>query len=123
MTVVLAPASVTSGANPARNVRGHAAGLAPMATATLVSTVVGTRRLRGFSVHGTTDGLAWVEVDGDALDGVVARFTRVLPALLLLPNPEEYPSDAATVELKVRNDSGTAITGVSGDYEGTLFGE
>jgi hypothetical protein len=123
MTVVLSPASVQTGQNPARNVRGHLSGLAPAATGTLLSQVVGTRRLRGLSVHGTTDGLAWVEVDGEALDGLVARFSRVLPAFLLLPNPEEYPGEGSVVVLKVRNESGDAITGVSGSYEGTLFGE
>lgn len=119
MPAIVQPAASGGGAvEPARNDRGSVTGLAPASTHTLVSVVAGTRKLRGFSVHGDTDAVAWVEVDGSPLAGMSARFNRVLPAYIALPNPEAYPASTSTVTLRVRNDGDTA-----GDFEGTLFGE
>lgn len=101
----------------ADNERGQVAGLAPSATADLVSSVVGTRRLRGFSVHGSTDAEAWVEIDGVPLSGIRARLSRVLMAYVILPNAEVL-LPASTIKLRVQNMGTTA-----GDFEGTLFAE
>jgi hypothetical protein len=120
MTAVVQPAVTGGGSGggvpDARNGHGDASGLAPAATATLVS-LTGTRKIRGFNVHGETDGLAWIELNGAPLPGLVARFSRVLPAYIVLPNPEPVGL-FDTVALKVRNDGSAA-----GDFEGVFFGE
>ncbi|MGV0984977.1 MAG: hypothetical protein ACOYB2_10510 [Limnohabitans sp.] len=122
MTAIVQPVGAVGGGGGtvpnARNERGSVTGLAPTASQTLVAVQTGTRKLRGFNVHGTTDGLAWVEVDGVPLAGIVARFSRVLPAYLVLPNPEGYASPTVMVALKVQNEGS-----VAGDFEGTLLGE
>lgn len=119
MTAVVQPVSAGGGSGgvpDARNEHGDAPGLAPAATATLV-TIIGDRKIRGFNVHGSTDGLAWVELNDAPLPGLVARFSRVLPAYVVLPNPEPIGM-FDSVTLRVRNDSD-----VSGDFEGVFFGE
>ena len=120
MTAIVQPASAGGGGGGvanAQNVRGSITGLAPTATQTLVSTTVGSRKLRGFKVHGTTDGEAWVELDAVPLAGIRERLSRVIPAYVVMPNPEVL-SAGATLALRVRNEGV-----VSGDYEGTLFAE
>lgn len=102
----------------ADNRRGAESGLAPSAIATLVTRAAGTSKLRGFVVAGSTDAEAWVEVDGVPLDGIRARHSRVLPAQVVLPNPEAYADPGATVTLRVQN-----MGSVAGDFEGTLLGE
>lgn len=115
--IVQQTASGSSGNANAQNARGNIVGLAPTGIQTITSAVVGTRKLRGFSVHGTTDGEAWVEADSVELDGIRARISRVLPAYLVMPNPEVLAADVV-LALRVQN------TGpVAGDYSGTLFAE
>jgi hypothetical protein len=120
MTAIVQPAAAggSGGVANAVNQRGATSGLAPLAIATLVSFVAGTTKLRGFTVYGDTDGEAWVEVDAVPLAGIRARHSRVLPAYLVLPNPELYVSPTALVTLRVQNTGATA-----GVYEGTLLGE
>lgn len=123
MTAIVQPVSTGGGGGggsvaEARNVRGAITGLAPDATQTICSVQAGTRKLRGFVVHGDTDATVWIEVDNAPMLGLVARFSRVLPAYVVLPNPEPYGDPSATVALRVRNE-GT----VAGDFEGTLLGE
>ncbi len=120
MTAIVEPigSSTSAGVAPARNMRGSVASVTPAATQTVVSFTAGTRRLRGFSLYGTTDALAWIEVDGSPLEGLVARHSRVLPAYLVLPNPEAYPSASSVVALRVLNEGTT-----SSDFEGVIFGE
>lgn len=108
-----------SGSSAARNHRGEALALPANTTATLVSFVASDYKLRGFAVYGNTDCLAWVEVDGDPLEGVIARGSAAKVAQLILPNPETYASPTAIVALKVRNENPSN----SADFEGTLLGE
>lgn len=105
---------------PARNSRGQQDGVPSNTTVTLVSFIAEDRKLRGFVVYGNTDHLAWVEVDGVPLDGVIARGTVTKVSQVILPNPEAYASPTAIVALKVRNEN---PNGSSGDFEGTLLGE
>lgn len=109
----------SGGSANARNNRGEANSLPAGATATLTSFVASDYQLRGFVVFGTTDLLAWVEVDGTPLDGIIARGTITKVAQVILPNPETYSSALAVVALRVRNEHPT----LSGDFEGTLLGE
>lgn len=120
MTAIVVPVSGSGagGVPNAANQRGAVSGLAPLATATLVSFVAGSTKLRGFAVFGDTDAEVWVEVDATPLAGLRARHSRVLPAYMLLPNPEAYASPLAVVSLRVRN-----VGSVAGDFEGTLMGE
>jgi hypothetical protein len=120
MTALVGPigGGSTGGVASAVNQRGTTSGLAPLATATLVSFVAGTTKLRGFTVFGDTDAEVWVEVDGAPLAGIRARHSRVLPAYIVLPNPENYSSPTAVVALRVQNTGATA-----GDFQGTLLGE
>lgn len=103
---------------PARNLRGSVSSLPPGSTATVISSVTGDLKLRGFIVIGGTDCEAWVEVDSTPLPGLKARHSRVLGAYLVLPNPESYSSPTSIVALRVRNDGAT-----SDDFEGVLLGE
>jgi len=119
MTAIVQPvAGGSSGGAPnAQNVRGSISGLAPSGIQTIVSVAVGTRKLRGFKVHGSTDGEMWVEVDNVPLEGIKARFSRVNEGYLVMPNPEVIAA-GSVIALRVEN------TGpVSGDYEGTIFAE
>jgi hypothetical protein len=119
VTAIVQPVagSGSGGAANAQNVRGSIAGLAPSGTQDIVSVVAGSRKLRGFKAHGTTDGEMWVEVDGSPLEGIRSRFSRVLDGYLVMPNPEAI-APGSTIALVVQN---TSI--VSGDYEGTIFAE
>lgn len=123
--VVRAPATGGGGGGggaevPARNVRGSVSGLAPQATTTLCTVPATGYKLRGFVAFGDNDFLAWVDVDGVALDGVIARAGIIKVAEIILPNPEA--TVGTTVSLKVKNDAPT-IGGVSAHIEGTLLGE
>lgn len=120
MTAVMVPAVTAGGGGTgtlAFNQRGRAT-VTPSATATLVSFVSGAHFLRGFHVTGNGDGFAWIEIDGDPLDGMAARMSIVKDAYRVLPNPEAYPSSGAIVALKVTNDSDVTI-----EFEGVVFGE
>jgi hypothetical protein len=108
------------GGTAARNHRGQALSLPANTQATLVSFTAEDYKLRGFVVYGTTDHVAWVEVDGDPLDGIIARGNIAKVAQVMLPNPETYLSPTAIVVLKVRNEN---PNGNTGDFEGTLLGE
>ncbi len=118
--IVRAPSTSASGSEvPARNLRGSAVGLAPQATTTLASGPASGWKLRGFSAFGDNDLVAWVELDGVPVRGIMARGSIVKVAQLYLPNPEAMVG--VTVALKVRNEA-NLINGVSGAFEGTLFG-
>lgn len=119
MTAIVQPVAGGAGGGTANadNVRDSIVGLAPDATQTIVSTLVGTKKLRGFAVHGSTDAEVWVELDNVPLPGIKARVSRVLAAVFYLPNPEVL-SPTSTLALRVKN-----TDGVTGDYEGTLFCE
>ncbi len=123
MVAVLQAISTTSGSGgtaSAKNQRGQALSLPANAMATLVSFTASDFKLRGFVVYGTTDHVAWVEVDGNPLDGIIARGNIAKVAQVILPNPETYTSPTAIVTLKVRNEN---PGGTTGDFEGTLLGE
>lgn len=110
-----------SGEAPARNQRGSHASVPSGTTVTLVSFVASDYKLRGFVAFGTTDFVAWVEVDSVELPGIIARGTITKVASLILPNPETYASPSSIVALKLRNES--ALPPTTGDFEGTLLGE
>lgn len=120
MTAVMVPAAVSGGSGGdalAWNNRGRST-ITPGSTATIVSFVAGTHRLRGFLVEGEGDAFVWIEVDGTPLEGMAARKSIVKDAYLILPNPETYASSSSIVALKVTNSSG-----VSSTFEGVVFGE
>jgi len=121
VTAIVSPIATGGGGGGgtanAQNIRGQTTGLAPAATATLASTVAGSRKLRGLKVHGTVDGEAWIEVDGNELFGTRERISRVMNAYAIFPNPEVV-SAGSTIALRVTNTSS-----VAGDFAGTLFAE
>jgi hypothetical protein len=104
----------------ARNHRGEAGSIPAGAIATLTSFTSEDYKLRGFVAYGTTDFVAWVEVDGVPLDGISARGSVSKVAQIILPNPETYASSSSIVALRIRNDNAYSVTG---DFEGTLLGE
>lgn len=108
------------GTAAARNHRGEALAVPAGSTATITSFTSEDFKLRGFVAFGTTDFVAWVEVDGNPLDGISARGSVAKVAQLTLPNPESYSSALAIVALRIRNDNQFSVTG---DFEGTLLGE
>ncbi len=123
MVAVLQAIATTSGGGssaPARNHRGEANAVPAAVTTTLVSFTADDFKLRGFVAFGTTDFIAWVEVSGVPLDGIVARSNVAKFAQVVLPNPESYNSPLAIVALRIRNENPFSQ---SGDFEGTLLGE
>jgi hypothetical protein len=124
MTVVVrAPATGSGGSGslaPARNYRGAVTGLAPQAADTLATAPATAWKLRGFAVTGDNDFFAWVELDGVPIEGLSARRNVATVVRFTLPNPEAF--FGISVVLKVRNEA-NLLTGVSGSFEGVLFGE
>lgn len=120
MTAIVVPTSGAGAGGTANavNYHGSTSGLAPLATATLVSFIAGATKLRGFSVFGDNDAEVWVEDNNVPMAGIRARHSVTKPAYLVLPNPEAYSSPTTVVTLKVQN-----IGGVAGAFEGTLMGE
>lgn len=111
----------SSGSAPAaRNHRGQASSIPALASASLTSFVASDFKLRGFVATGTTDFIAWVEVDGVPLEGIQARGSIAKVAQIVLPNPEAYASPSAVVAFRIRNENQFSVTG---DFEGTLLGE
>lgn len=119
MTAVMVPAAgaSSSGNVLAWNNRGRQA-ITPGDTVSLVSFTAGAHRLRGFSVLGENNAVAWIEIDGTPLDGLVAIHSAVKAAYIVLPNAESYASAISTVALRVQNTGDT-----TGEFEGVVFGE
>lgn len=119
MTAIMVPAAGSSGGGTqiARNNRGRAV-VPGLTTVTLVSFTSGTHLLRGFHVEGETEGFAWIEVDGVALDGMAAHHSVAKEAYRLLPNPEAYATTTTVVALRITN-----LTSNTAEFQGVVFGE